>query len=126
MIPAIAAGAFHPKAPPWEDRVGPGEVSLNQALEWGKDVLWLDARPRQAYQREHVPGALSLNLENWDEAVPQVLQAWSPGRPIVVYCDSGGCHASKEVAEKLRTEMQLGNVFVLHGGWGAWLRHGGR
>jgi len=40
---------------------------------------------------------------------------------VVVYCNSQRCDASREVAVRLRHELQIDNVFVLQGGWNAWL-----
>jgi hypothetical protein len=40
----------------------------------------------------------------------------------VVYCSSLSCNASREVARRLRREAQLPDVFVLEGGWEAWLK----
>ncbi len=43
---------------------------LPTVLAWGKDVLWVDARPAEEYHLEHVPGAILLNLEGWDQLFP--------------------------------------------------------
>ena len=40
----------------------------------------------------------------------------------VVYCSSLSCNASREVARRLRKEAQLSDVFVLEGGWEAWMK----
>ena len=41
---------------------------------------------------------------------------------IIVYCSSLSWNASREVAHRLRKEAQLSDVFVLEGGWEAWLK----
>ncbi len=96
-------------------------VTLAQARAWGANVIWVDARPEEEFAREHVPGALLLNEDRWNELLPQMLMAWSPEKRVVVYCSSQSCGASREVARRLREEAQLKNVFVLDGGWEAWL-----
>jgi rhodanese-related sulfurtransferase len=68
-----------------------------------------------------VPGAIQLNEDRWNELLPQMLQAWSPGKKVIVYCSSQACGASREVAHRLRNEAGLTNVVVLEGGWEAWL-----
>jgi rhodanese-related sulfurtransferase len=88
----------------------------------GDNAIWVDARPDDEFARDHVPGALSLNEDRWNELLPQFLAAWSPEKRIVVYCSSQGCNASREVARRLRDEPQLKNVFVLQGGWEEWLK----
>ena len=107
-------------------------VSVDQAREWGDDALWIDARPDDEFARDHVPGAISLNEDRWNELLPQFLPNWSPDKKVVVYCSSESCNASREVAKRLREDAQLKDnegkncVFVLEGGWEAWLKAGKR
>jgi len=54
--------------------------------------------------------------------LPQFLATWSPGKKVVVYCSTQSCDLAREVAERLRKEAQLPDVFVLEGGWEAWLK----
>lgn len=96
------------------------EVTLDQALAWGDATLWIDARAEAQYEREHIPGAVLLNEDRFNELLPQALANWTPQRKIVVYCSSEGCHASRQVAERIRKETRLPDVFVLAGGWEAW------
>jgi rhodanese-related sulfurtransferase len=97
------------------------EVTLQQAKGWGDATLWIDARPDDQYEKQHVPGAISLNEDRWNELLPQTLTAWSPEKHLVVYCSSQSCALSRIVARRLREEAKLENVYVLHGGWEAWL-----
>jgi len=97
-------------------------VTVAQARAWGGNAIWVDARPDNEFARDHVPGALSLNEDRWNELLPQFLAAWSQEKKVVVYCSSQSCNASREVARRLRNEAQLKNVFVLEGGWEEWLR----
>jgi rhodanese-related sulfurtransferase len=122
MLPAAVAGMFHPKRPAWSaETLAPGEVALPTALGWGDKVLWLDARSEKEFDASHIPGGMLLNEDDWDDLLPRMLAAWRPGRIIVVYCSSLRCQASQEVAERLRKEARLPEVYVLKGGWEAWL-----
>ena len=108
----------------WQSPITPSElVSVDQARAWGENVIWVDARPDEKFARDHVPGALSLNEDRWNELLPQFLAGWSPGKRVVVYCSAESCDLAREVAERLRTEVQISDVFVLEGGWEAWLKH---
>lgn len=124
LLPAVLAGLFHPKRAVWSPEVlREGEVSLEQATAWGDDVTWIDARPRVDYETGHIPGAILLNEDEWDDLLQDFFMAESdrPGSPIVIYCDSRECGASKAVADRLRgEEFGFENVHVLHGGWKAW------
>jgi len=97
-------------------------VTVEQARAWGDTAIWVDARPDEEFTRDHVPAALLLNEDRWNELLPQFLAVWSPGKKIVVYCSSLSCNASREVARRLRKEAQFSDVFVLEGGWEAWLK----
>ena len=110
ILPAVTLYQF--------DRSTHNAVKLAQNLP--SNPLWIDARPQAEYAREHVPGALNLNDENWDHALAQVFDIWHPPRPIVVYC-SEGCSAAAQVARKL-TEIGIEPVEVYEGGFEKWKR----
>jgi rhodanese-related sulfurtransferase len=120
LIPAGLTAAFHPRRPAWsEDTLLPGEEKLQTVLAWGSDVLWIDARSSKEYEAEHVPGAILLNLEDWEQLFPRFLDHWRPEEKVVVYCSSTACELSHEVAERLKTNG-ISPVYVLKGGWEAW------
>ena len=132
---ALASGAgalvkaFHPNAPALylqEEPLGKNEVTLEIIRGWGAPPLWIDARQREAYGEDHIPGALLINEQEFDELILEAIeplgQAQVEGRNIVVYCGSHGCKASHKVAEELSARRGLGDqVFVLRRGWKAWI-----
>ncbi len=83
--------------------------------------MWVDARPDAQFAEQHIPSATLLNEDRWGELLPQMLNAWTPDKRVVVYCSSQSCAASHEVARRLREDAGLPNVYVLHGGWETWL-----
>ncbi len=118
--PALVSGALQLE---WHRResLDAGEIRAATARLWGEGVQWVDARPRRRFAQEHIAGAILLNEDEWGRLVAKFLDAWDPEKTIVVYCDGGGCEASKAVAERLRTELKLENpIYVLKGGWQAW------
>ncbi len=122
FVPAIGEAVYFRDKISWRAPVAASDaVTLAQAKGWGDHALWLDARPDEEFAQEHVPGAMPLNEDRWSELLPRVLETWTPDRRIVVYCSSQACGASREVSRRLRTEGGLKNVFVLEGGWEAWL-----
>src|SRR5262252_9132093 len=123
LLPAAGEAIHFRDKISWRSAISPSEmVTVDQARAWSDDGIWVDARPDDEFASEHVPGAVSLNEDRWNELLPQFLSAWSPGKKIVVYCSSLSCNASRDVARRLRKEAQLSEVFVLEGGWEAWLR----
>ena len=119
LVPALVSGAWQLQ---WrkQEPLAAGEVRLATARMWGDQVQWVDARPRAKYERTHIPGALLLNEDEWEALVGPFLDAWDADKTLVVYCDGGSCEASQAVAERIRTELKIGGVYVLKGGWAAW------
>jgi rhodanese-related sulfurtransferase len=122
FLPGIGQAIHFRDKVSWQSPVPPSEmVTVAQVRAWGGNAIWVDARPDVEFEREHVPGAVLLNEDRWNELLPQFLTTWSPEKRVVVYCSSQSCNASREVARRLRDEAQLRNVFVLQGGWEEWL-----
>ena len=119
LLPALVSGALQLQ---WnrEEPLAAGEVRIAEARKWGDKVLWVDARSRAKFERKHIPGALLLNEDEWETLVGPFLDAWDPDKEVVVYCDGGGCEASRAVAARMHEELKIGNVHVLKGGWNAW------
>ncbi|PYI42914.1 MAG: hypothetical protein DMF12_05280 [Verrucomicrobia bacterium] len=123
LIPGVGEAVYFRHKISWRSAVLPSEmVTVDQARVWGGNVIWVDARPDEEFARDHVPDAISLNEDRWNDLLSQFLVVWSPGKKVVVYCSSLSCNASREVARRLRREAQLPDVFVLEGGWEAWLK----
>lgn len=122
LPPAIVSGAIqlrYQKPEPLPEN----EVALATAQAWGDRILWVDARPRARFEREHIPGAVLLNEDEWVRLVGPFLDEWEPGKNIVVYCDGESCDASHAVARRIKDELQVDSpIWVLHGGWDAWLQ----
>lgn len=94
----------------------PHGVELAQALQFDR-VIWVDGRSESAYAAGHYPGALHIEEANWLDGVSLLLEQWDPEVVIVVYCDGDGCAASRQIAERIRTELGLEPAYWLRGGW---------
>lgn len=107
---------------PWaEPELTAGEIHTEDARVL--DALWIDARSESDYQRDHIPEAIRLTEDNWDEGIFLLMEAWlSAPRPIIVYCGSQSCGTSKRIAEQLREALPQAEVYSLHGGWDAWVQ----
>ena len=122
LVPAIVTAWVQTdgRKPAWT-RAAVEEIAVGKAGIPGPGVIWVDARTGAAFNLKHVPGALSLNEEDWEALLPGFVAAWRPGARVVVYCDDQQCDRSQDVAARLQRELQVGNVYVLKGGWAAWL-----
>lgn len=90
-----------------------------EMVDGSSDLVVVDARFREAYAREHLPGAINLPARDVTEAGTAHLSRHSL---YVVYCWDASCRASTKVADRLRA---LGfKVNELHGGLQAWKKQG--
>ncbi|HVF73359.1 MAG TPA: rhodanese-like domain-containing protein [Chthoniobacterales bacterium] len=124
LIPAAGEAFYLRDQIPWHSRVAESDfVEVNVAKGWGDGAIWIDARPSDEFERDHIPGAVSLNEDRWSETLPQFLGTqWSPEKKIVVYCSAASCNLAEDVARRLREEAKLPNeIRILKGGWEAWL-----
>jgi rhodanese-related sulfurtransferase len=122
---AMATYHWHPRAPALyaiqeplrEDEVDVVEVQKR----WAGQVIWLDARPRDQFEVEHIPGALILNEQEFDQQLLEILDTLQTAtKPVVIYCGGQKCEASRHVREKLMSVVALDECYVLKGGWPAW------
>ena len=120
LLPALGQAVYFRDRISWRQPAKQAEITVSQARSLTGAVMWLDARPDEEFAAGHIPGAKLLNAEHWDSLLPGVLNAWTPGQKLIVYCSKQNCGASDEVARRLREEANLENVFVLEGGWEAW------
>ncbi|MCG8653660.1 MAG: rhodanese-like domain-containing protein [Pirellulales bacterium] len=81
------------------------------------EILWVDAREEEAFVEQHWPGAILLNEDGFEDQIPAFLEVWNPDMTVLVYCELEGCDRSLAVANLLRDDFQIDNVFVLRGGW---------
>jgi len=92
---------------------------LKVAIESGERVTVIDARSPQAFDAEHIPGAVSLPHRTMNEATTAKLDKASL---VVTYCDGIGCNASTKGAFNM---TKLGfRVKELMGGLDWWKRDG--
>ena len=124
LVPAGIEAFYLRDKIPWQARVAESDfVDVETARGWGAGVIWIDARPAEEFERDHIPSAVALNEDRWNEALPQFLaKDWSPEKKIVVYCSAASCNLAEGVARRLRDEAKLPNdIRILKGGWEAWL-----
>ena len=123
LVPAIGQAIYLRNKISWQSPIPVSEmVTLDLARAWGESTIWVDARPDEEFARDHVPGAILLNEDRWDDLIGPFLAMWAPDKKVIVYCSTQSCNASREVARRLREEAQLKNIFVLEGGWEEWLK----
>jgi rhodanese-related sulfurtransferase len=92
---------------------------LKVAREAGERITVIDARSRQAFAREHIPGAISIPHR---EMSRETTAAIDRDALVVAYCDGIGCNASTKGALRM---SELGfRTKELIGGLDWWKRDG--
>lgn len=92
---------------------------LFEALNESADVVVIDTRSPEAYEREHIPSAVNIPHRTMSEGTTSHLDK---AATYVTYCDGIGCNASTKGALKM---AQLGfSVKELLGGLDWWRRDG--
>nr|DAH48314.1 MAG TPA: Rhodanese-like domain [Caudoviricetes sp.] len=115
---AIANFWLNPNAP--DLSLKPDEITLSQINRLPKNLVIVDARKSQDFKKGHVENAVNLSEEKFDAQLGEFLDIWTPDATVLVYCDFGRCNSSRAIADKLRHECQIENVFVLKDDWTKW------
>ncbi len=72
---------------------------LHQAISANENIIVIDARSVEAYQNEHIPGAINFQHRGINkESAAKLLNFETQ---YVTYCDGIGCNASTKSALKL-------------------------
>jgi rhodanese-related sulfurtransferase len=88
-------------------------------------AVFIDSRTRTDYASGHIPGALSLPLDEVkdtsgvQERLNQAPASLSPERTLVVYCEGEDCQTSLALA-KLIHSQGFRDIRILMGGWAEW------
>ena len=92
---------------------------LHEDLRKGERIVVIDARSRETYEREHIPGAINLPHR---EMNAETTRSFGKDTLYVTYCDGIGCNASTKGALNM---SKLGFcVKELIGGLEWWKRDG--
>ena len=97
--------------------------------EFARKFVILDARPKEAYQEGHIPGAYWVNVKDWEKgfAAAQDPKTWEK-RLAAVGIGTDSCvviygNAAKPDAARTWWILRywgLKDVRLLNGGWKAW------
>lgn len=100
-LPLSLREVEHPGIPAWVwERVD--RIAVDDAREmWQAGVTVLDVRDAEDYATGHIPGALSLPYQEFDDAYERVAPQLDPAEPVLIYCYGSSCGLSMRVAKLL-------------------------
>lgn len=101
--------------PPWKEPKQPlldDEVTMEMIEQkWRGDVLWVDTRRPEDFEKAHIPGALLLSSQEMDTNLAAHIEAFqSNSRPIIFYGSAQTCRA---VRTYVSNRFPGGTSFVL-------------
>ncbi len=89
-----------------------------EAVTHGSHVV-LDARSRDEYAQDQLPGAMSLPISDFEAGMVEMAGFLEPSMPLVTYCTGPDCDDALQLALRLR-EAGFRNVSVYVGGLEEW------
>ena len=127
---ALFSRLFLPGAPPLLSAyigVVPEEVQLvspERAFELYQEggAAFVDARELERYEYGHIPGALSLPVDDFEEYTQELIFLRT-SHLVVVYCEDLNCGASKKLVELL-IKNHVGNLVLMPEGISGWKNAG--
>ncbi len=93
---------------------------LHQEIGKG-DVVVLEALPQEYFEKEHLPGAKNLPLDDLEASVARLVP--DKDQAIVTYCSNDACGNSSVAATRLRA-LGYRNVRKYSGGKQDWIEAG--
>ena len=88
-----------------------------------KSALFLDSRPLEDYEKEHIAGAVWLYYEKLDELYDRVLGKVPKDRLIITYCSDPECTSALKLADALVERGHM-RIFIFLEGLPGWKEAG--
>lgn len=108
-------------------RSAPEQVSFAEFTRYveEKKIVILDARPEIFHRLGHVPGALTLPRDDFENGYLMLKKRLESDltQQIIVYCGDASC-ADASLVKKGLNSLGYGNVAIFTGGWRAWTESG--
>lgn len=81
------------------------------------NTMILDTRTKELYQKGHIPGALNLPQETFEQTYDQ-LKPKIQRKQLITYCASSSCPTAQTVSQKLAENGE--HVQIYKEGWEEW------
>jgi len=94
-----------------------GPVELNHMIESDEDIVVVDVREAEDYQKAHIPGSINLPRDRWPS-----FEGLRKDRTNVLLCYSHVCHLAAKAGYEFAGAGYP--VMEMDGGFEAWREHG--
>jgi rhodanese-related sulfurtransferase len=92
------------------------------AIHLQGEAFFVDARPAEEYQIDHIPGAFSIPLFTYYKS-PEILEQFDKETTYILYCFEPECREAGALAAEF-VGKGFNHIFVLNGGYSEWLEKG--
>lgn len=82
-------------------------------------AVFVDARLPEEYAEGHIPGAVNLPADDFDETYPKLAKGLREASSIIAYCSDIQCDQGAKVADWLAERGHSG-VYLMFSGWDEW------
>jgi rhodanese-related sulfurtransferase len=90
-----------------------------------RQVVFIDARARDIFEKGHVEGAMSLPAGELGPMLPAKVRNYLTGALVVIYCQGAECSDSHDVAKRLQAaNIDIKPIFIFRDGYPAWVAAG--
>jgi rhodanese-related sulfurtransferase len=90
-----------------------------------RQVVFIDARARDVFQKGHVENAMSLPAGELGPILPSKVRNYLTGAAVVIYCQGAECTDSHDVAKRLQAaNIDISPIFIFKDGYPAWVTAG--
>jgi len=113
--------AVNLEEPPSYDPEMDSLLTMQEAfILWKDNAVFLDTGEHDEYAEGHIPNAINLPFEEWDDYWDEVSVYLSTETTIVCYCGGIDCELSLFTARELK-DMGYSNSLIFFGGYNTWL-----
>ncbi len=85
------------------------------------EIVLVDVRDTFAYEAGHIPGAISLPVDAFNERIAGFTASIPKGKPLVFYCASIRCRLAHEAAVLLGGQFGYTDVREMPSGYAEWM-----
>lgn len=99
-------------------------ISADSAFSFylGGEAFFIDVRPREEYEIDHIPGAISIPVLDYYKS-PDILKPLNRQDQYILYCFEPECKEANALAIEFLHD-KFSNIVILRGGFSEWLEKG--
>lgn len=99
-------------------------VDMLTSVKEPKRYTIIDVRDREAYDKGHIPGALSVPWKELRNGAAEVLDGLKANQTVIIYCADLACASTFHSAGKIAEKLGIINIGVYGGGISEWRKCG--